>query len=104
MNMTAEEYARYVMQNLGRARVGNAMNIVDKISDGGEYDFLEFLAGVEKYANANLSSKSPDSRISRLIAIAVFRARDRYTSDTRYNKRMVIDNFILDLWEAINGI
>ncbi len=103
-NMNVEEYAKYVMQNLGRATRGNAIKIVDRLGEGNDYDFLEFVDNIEKYVSANLSSSAPSSNISLTIMIAVNSARLRYSSNNaRYNKRMVIDNFILDLWEAVNG-
>ena len=103
-NMSVEEYAKYVMQNLGCATRGNAVKIVDRLGEGNDYDFLEFVGNVEKYVSANLSSSNPSSEKSLLIILAVNSARVRYMSNNaRYNKRMVIDNFILDLWEAVNG-
>lgn len=100
--MTCAEYAKYVMQNLGRATRGNAVKIVDKLGDGNEYNFLEFVDNIEKYVSANLSSANPSSNISLWVMVAVNSARARYNSNVNYNKRMIVDNFIIDLWEAVN--
>lgn len=101
--MTIEEYAKYVMQNIGRATRGNAIRIVDKLGDDNEYPFLDFVACIENYVNEQLSSSQPDSNRGFYVLVAVRRAKIRYTSNNTPNKRMVIDNFILDLWDAING-
>ena len=98
--MTVKEFARYVLTNMGRATVSNAMNITNKLDK--EYSFEDFLQAIIDCVNEQLSTVKPNSEVASRVLVASYNARKKYNSDIKYNKQMIIDQFILDLWEAIN--
>ena len=98
--MTVKEFARYVLSNMGRATVSNAMNITNKLDK--EYSFEDFSQAIIDCVNEQLSTVKPNSEVASRVLVASYNARKKYNSDIKYNKQMIIDQFILDLWEAIN--
>ena len=98
--MTVKEFARYVLSNMGRATVSNAMNITNKLDK--EYSFEDFSQAIIDCVNEQLSTVKPNSEVASRVLVASYNARKKYNSDIKYNKQMVIDQFILDLWGAIN--
>ena len=54
--MDVVEYAKYVINNMSRATIGNALNISNKFSN--EYDFKEFLVSISKYLETLLATNS----------------------------------------------
>lgn len=100
--MTVEEYAKFVIDNMGRASLSNAMNIAEKIDNPNFYALCDFVKSVDKYVG------NPDviNRLGQIKAYKIVIASDnclrRYNSDIKYNKRMIIDNYIMDIWRAFN--
>ena len=99
--MTVSEYAKYVVSNMNRATLGNALNIVKKFET--EYNFVDFLTSVDSYVlqvlNSNLLDKSKCYNILYLTSNAL----KKYNSNFNYNKNFIMYDFIIDLWGVING-
>lgn len=93
--MSVQEFAKYVVDNIGRATLVNSFNIINKLDTEEGYSFTEF---VESVRNCLTSGGEKEMR----IAIACSDALCHY-GDSKYNKQMVIDNFIMSVWEAVNG-
>ena len=101
-NMTVKDFARYVLSNLGRATVSNAMNITEKIDNEGFYPFDEFSQAIIDCVNEQLSTIKPNSEVASRVLVASYNARKKYSSVVKYNKKMIIDQYIIDMWEAVN--
>lgn len=100
--MSVEQFAVYVASNLNRATLANAMNIADKIDNPSYYTFEAFNNALMAYlSNSDAQQRFTDKRIVRLLC-ACYNASQAYTSEYKYNKRMIIDNYVIDLWNAVN--
>lgn len=99
--MNVEEYAKYVVNNMNRATLGNALNIATRFVS--EYDFEEFLLFVNKYVGDALVSNTLSKDKCYTILHLSNKAGKMLKSEFRYNKSFIIDDFIVDMWGAING-
>lgn len=100
--MTVEEFAKYVINNLGRASLVNALNISEKLDNPKFYSVNSFiLACVNYLLELQNSSKIIPKKCSRLL-VALYNCEKNYNSEIKYNKKMVIDNLIIEMWEACN--
>lgn len=99
--MTVSEYAKYVVSNMNRATLGNALNIVKKFET--EYNFVDFLASVDSYVLQVLNSNLLDKSKCYNILYLTNNALKKYNSNFNYNKNFIMDDFIIDLWGVING-
>lgn len=103
-DMTTEQYAKFVIDNMSRATLANALNITQYIDTEDNYSFAEFVNAVADY----LCGKIPKmDRRGVLISADVLSVGNRYlkkyNSDKKYNKRQLIDNYIIGVWEAIGN-
>ena len=99
---TVQEFAEYVVDNMWRATVANALNIADSLDSEGGYSLTDFVKSVESYLGTEKALKFLGAVKTSAMIVACYRCLKSYNSDFKYNKRMIIDNFIIDLWEASN--
>ena len=102
-SMTVLEYANFVLSNIGRATIANALNIADKIGENKEYSVTEFINSIILSVEERVSSKKIPPKISYAVLGAVSNCMKNFSSQKKLNERMIIDNFIIELWEAVNG-
>lgn len=100
-NMPVKDFAKYMIDNMNRATLVNAFNITEKFMSN-SYDFIEFLSCVDEYIT-ELINGGKNTTAYYKIAIAGSVARKMIESEEKYNKMMVIDNYIIGVWEALNG-
>lgn len=100
--MDVKEFSKYVLDNINRATLSNAMNIANKIDKPEFYSFNDFIIGLENYTVdlLKLNKKSPN--ICYNILSCVDKHRKRYNSDIKYNKLFIIDDLLIDLWRIVN--
>ena len=102
MEMTVEKFAEYVINNLNRATLANAMNIADKLDNPDYYDFQEFDSYVVKYVGTqDILNFLGKAKVYKILS-ACYDAVKAYNSEFKYNKRMIIDDYIINLWSAVN--
>lgn len=101
--MTVTDFAKYVIDNMHRASAPNALNIAMKLDAPNMYTLEDFVNSIVEYVNSLLSS----NKIGKIKAYKILVASDKclkaYKSDFRYNKVMIIDNYIIDLWESLSS-
>ena len=100
--MTVEKFAQYVINNLNRATLANAMNIADKLDNPDYYNFQEFNNYVLQYLNTQDVVNFLGREKTYKILYACYDAVKAYNSEFKYNKRMIIDDYIIKLWSAVN--
>lgn len=101
--MTVSDFAKYVIDNMHRASLANALNISLKLDNDDYYKFTDFVDNVVEYVNKRLSEKTIDQFEAYNVLVASNDWLKMYKSEFNYNKDMIIDNYIIDLWEIING-
>ena len=101
--MEVKDFAKYVIDNMHRASLANALNIPNKLDTEGYYKFEEFVNNIVNYINESLSNNHIDKTEAYNILIYSNDWLKMYKSEFNYNKQMIIDNYIIDLWEIING-
>lgn len=100
--MSVDKFAEYVVNNLCRATLANAMNIADKLDNPDYYVFTEFNDFVIRYLGTlSVQQFLGNVKVCKML-YACYKASEAYNSNFKYNKRMIIDNYIIDLWNAIN--
>ena len=105
--MSLEDFAKYVIDNITRATLVNALNITNKLSNKkvgeGIYNASDFLKAVYNY----LLEKLKDSDTERISIYKTIVATDtclkNLESNIKYNEAMVLDNYIIDIWSSLNG-
>lgn len=100
--MTVEEFAKYVVDNMHRATLSNALKIADKLDNPSFYKFEEFVVCMQKYLVECLSTKKLSDAICYEILGVISKTLKKYKSDIKYCKMYIIDDFIIDLWEALD--
>ena len=100
--MTVEEFSKYVIDNMPRATIGNALNISLRIN-GTEYEFPSFIKGVEAYISECLIKGKGVKEKSYGIFYICNKYLKQYNSSFNYNKEYIINDFIIDLWRIMNG-
>ena len=100
--MTAAEYGRYVVNNIGRATLSNTMNVIEKLDT--TYPFKDFLLGVQSYITQVINENRFDANISYGILYITNKALNKYTSNIKYTKAFIISDYIIELWKVINGL
>ena len=93
--MTCLEFGKYIINNIKRATLSNALNICNKIDIDGGYDFNELVKSINDYTGELIAT----SKIDKIIIICKD-ALDKYNSSFNYNKKMIIDDFVIRLWET----
>lgn len=105
--MLLEDFAKYVVDNMTRATLVNALNITNKLSNTKKssdiYNASDFCRAVLNYLNNKLTEKCTDViRIYKTI-IATDKCLKNLESNVPYNEAMVLDNYIIEIWESLNG-
>lgn len=100
--MNVKEFAKYVVSNLGRATLANALNIADKLDNPSFYTFEEFAKCIDEcVGDTQIIQMLGRVKIAKIIS-STYDCTKKYTSTIKYNKRMIIDNYIIQLWRAVN--
>lgn len=99
--MDIDSYAKYVINNMNRATLGNALNIVNKFNN--TYNFIDFLTSIDSYILEILSNNLLEKGKCYNILYLTSNARKMYSSKFNYNKNFIMDDFIVGIWSVING-
>ena len=104
--MTVSEFALYVINNISRATLQNALKIGDRLtfSESSEkYAIVDFCNSLLSELLKELdSNKIPPTTAYRAI-IACDDCLNRVKSCNSYTFQMICDDLIIQLWEAFNG-
>ena len=103
MTMNVKDYAKYVVDNMSRATIGNALRIGLKLDVEDGYNFLEFLKEIELYITTLVSQNKYDKNKCYAIFTIISEATRKYNSNINYTKKYIINDFIIDLWKIIEG-
>lgn len=98
--MSVEEFAKYAIDNMHRASLVNAFNIADKLDNLKFYSLSDFIDNCIKYVSELQSMNKISPQTASRVLVALYNCDRDYNSDFKYNKKMVIDNLIIELWEA----
>ena len=105
--MLLEDFAKYVIDNMTRATLVNALNITNKLSNTKKspdiYNASEFLRAVYNYLNSKLSGDCTDTIKIYKTIVATDKCLKSLESSVPYNETMVIDSYIIEIWESLNG-
>lgn len=100
--MNVQEFAKYVITNMHRATLSNALNISTKLDTEGFYKFNEFLEELYKYTITCLSdNRIESSKCYRILSLAN-ETLEKYNSTFNYNKIYLIDDFLIKLWTILD--
>lgn len=100
--MNVEEFAKYVIDNLGRASLVNSFNISEKLENPKYYSLNSFiLACINYISKLQEDSKITPKRCSKLL-VALYKCEKSFNSEFKYSTKMIIDNLIIEMWEACN--
>lgn len=100
--MTVKEFSKYVIDNMKRASLANALNITKKLDTKDGYSFKEFVTEMTSYVGTLLDSgKYSNITLYKLLAV-LDNSYKMYTSDIKYNNQMIIDDLIISIWEILD--
>lgn len=96
--MEVEDFAKYVIDNISRASLSNALNITDRVLK--EYNALDFCDAIlnecYKYGGGL------EARVLVGICKACYDFKKQLKLE-KVNEKMILDNLIVNIWEASNG-
>lgn len=98
--MTVKEFAKYVIDNLHRASLVNAFNIGDKLDNPNYYSLEDFINECLLYITDLLSRSKINTNTYGKLIIALSNCEKAIKSEFKFNRRMIIDNLIIEMWEA----
>lgn len=96
--MTVSDFAKYVVDNMHRATLANALNIANKLDNPDYYSFTEFVKCLNDYVTQLATDNLIDTLKCSKILVVSSDSLLAYNSNIKYNKMMIIDNYIIDLW------
>ena len=99
--MNTKEYAKYVVDNMHRATLPNALNIAKKFDV--DYNFEEFLTEMELYVQSLIQQNKFDIHKCYRMCIIIQNTLSKYKSEIKYNKTFIFNDFIIDLWKVFDG-
>lgn len=100
--MTVDDFAKYVIDNMHRASISNALNIATKIDTPNMYSFEDFVNSIIGYVDVLLYEQKIGKIKAYKILVYSHEYMKDYKSEFRYNKVMLIDNYVISLWEALS--
>ncbi len=98
--MTVKEFSKYVIDNLNRASLVNAFNIAEKLDNPNYYSLEDFVHECVLYLTDSLVNVKLKPTIACKLLSALFNCEKAINSEYKFNRRMIIDNLIIEMWEA----
>lgn len=100
--MNIGDFTKYVIDNMHRATLVNSLNVSKKLIDG-VYDVNEFIKISLEYVSELLSSNKMPPEIASRLSVAFYDCRKDYNSDFNYNKSMLLNDLIINMWEILGS-
>lgn len=101
--MSCEEYAKYVIDNMYRASLPNALNIATSLIGDAKYGVNDFINHLITYVELNIQNNKMDKMDAYRIIVHSKDCLDMYNSEFKYNKNMILDTYIINIWEVLHG-
>lgn len=98
--MTNQDFSKYVIDNMHRATLVNALNVSNKLNNG-DYDVNEFINNSLAYISELLSNGKISFEMASRLSVAFYNCKKDYNSEFNYSKYMIINNLIIRLWEIL---
>lgn len=100
--MNIFDFTKYVLDNMYRATAANTLNISARIDKQNGYSFIDFVTNIDSHLQGYLQQGKIDSgKIYTLLANS-YKALKKYNSEFKYNKDMIVDDYILEMWCILN--
>ena len=96
--MSVNDFAKYVIDNMHRATLVNALKVSDKLISC-VYDVNEFINCSLSYVSDLFSCGKIDKEKSCRLSVAFFNCKKDYNSPHNYSKNMILNNLIMSVWE-----
>ncbi len=100
--MNVGDFTKYVIDNMHRATLVNSLNVSKKLIDG-LYDVNEFIKVSLEYVSELLSNNKISPEIASRLSVAFYDCRRDYNSDFNYNKSMLLNDLIINMWEILGS-
>ena len=100
--MNIGDFTKYVIDNMHRATLVNSLNVSKKLIDG-VYDVNEFIKISLEYVSELLSSNKMSPEIASRLSVVFYDCRKDYNSDFNYNKSMLLNDLIINMWEILGS-
>ncbi len=104
--MNVIDFAKYVIDNITRATLGNALNITNKFiankDSKPQYDFVTFQKYVYDYVYSLCSANKLKPDTAMYVYCLGNDCMNKLQSKYKYNQTMVIDDYIMGLWRLFN--
>ena len=100
--MTVVEFSKYVIDNMHRATLVNSLNVSKKLIDG-IFDVNEFIKISLEYISELLSKDKISTETASRLSVAFYNCRNDYNSEYNYNKSMLLNDLIINMWEILSS-
>lgn len=103
MNFTCEEYAKYIIDNMGRAQLSNALTITTKFDVDNGYKFTDILINIQKYLDKLIIEDKFDKMKCYKLLVIVSNTLNDLNNSKNINKIYIYNDFIINIWKVFNG-
>lgn len=100
--MDCKDYAAFVINNMYRASLSNALNISHVLVNEQKYDICEFVENIIEFVESKLPNEL-NKDVVYSIVLASNKFLKKYRSDVKYNVLMLVDNLIIEFWRVLHG-
>ena len=101
--MEVNDFAKYVLNNIARATLGNALKISDKLDNTEYYSFKDFIKCFEESVTEALQAQKIDIQKCYALLTLTSNAAKMYDAQINYSKIFIINDFIINVWRVMNG-
>lgn len=100
-NMNVSDYAKYFIDNIGRATLANVLTISNKFAS--DYKFDEFVKCTQQYILELIKENKKDLNKCYMMLTAANIALTKYSASVNYSKIFIYNDFLIDIWKVSNG-
>lgn len=100
--MDVVDFSKYVVNNLNRATLGNALNITSTVISS-KYNLDDFINNIIKYSIELGQQNKLNCNTVYNILFYSNKCLETLKNKGSLTDIMVLDNYIIEIWRAING-
>lgn len=100
--MDVVDFSKYVVNNLNRATLSNALNITNTVMSS-KYNLEEFISNIIKYSIELGQQNKLNYNLVYSILFYSNKCLETLKNKGSLTDTMILDDYIIEIWRTING-